>query len=131
MADLRPGDTEITMDTRTRDDATLPAALAERARGASDLRLAADVTGGIIAILLALMWGGKLGFFLLAAGGCFLGFGVWGIADRELSERGPDASSRQTRLLQLAKYVATIVGAISAALLAVGIMALLIGRVIS
>ena len=112
-------------------DADLPEFLAERARGASDLRLAADETVGLFAIVIALLWPFPVDFFAVAIGGCFLGFGVWGIADRELQERGASASPRQLRLFRFAKYGATIFGAVSAAALAVGVMAVLIGRVIS
>ena len=112
-------------------DADLPAFLAARARSASDLRLAADATVGLIAILIAVIWPYQFGFLAITAGGCFLGFGVWGIADRELLERGESAPPRQVRLLRATKILATVVGAASAAVLAVGIMAILIGRVIS
>ena len=102
-----------------------------RARGASDLRLAADATVGLVAVLVPTIWPVPLGFFVLVAGGCFLSFGVWGLADRELDERGALATPRQTRLLNGVKILATVVGAVSAAALMVGTMAVLIGRVIS
>lgn len=70
-------------------------------------------------------------YLALAAGGCFLGFGVWGIADRELSERGATATARTRGILRATKVLATVVGAASAAALAVMVMAFLIGRVIS
>ena len=109
----------------------LPEFLAARARGASDARLAADTTVGLIAVLVSLMWQFPLWFLVLAAGGCFLGFGVWGIADREQSERGAGATPRVRAVLRTAKILATVVGAASAAALAVALMAILIGRVIS
>ena len=112
-------------------DADLPEFLAARARGASDLRLVADTMIGLIAVFAAIVWPFPYSLFVLTAGGCLLGFGVWGIADRELAERGSSATGAQTRWLRLAKRVATAVGATSAAVLAVRFMALLIGRVIS
>lgn len=112
-------------------DSDLPEFLMARARGASDLRLAADTTVGLVAVLVTLIWPFPFGFVALTAGGCLLGFGVWGIADRELSERGSSVTPRQARLLGVVKILATVVGAVSAAALMVGTMAVLIGRVIS
>jgi hypothetical protein len=117
---------------REHDAATdLPEFLAARARGASDLRLAADTTIGLVAVLVAIIWPFPLASFVIAAGGCFLGFGVWGIADRELTERASTATPRQARLLRLVKLLATVVGAAAAAVLMIRVMAVLIGTVIS
>jgi hypothetical protein len=112
-------------------DSDLPEFLASRARAASDARLAVDTTIGLIAVLVSIVWPFPFWYFVTAAGGCFLGFGLWGIADRELSERGTNASRRVRDVLRAARVLATVVGAASAAVLAVMVMAFLIGRVIS
>lgn len=112
-------------------DSDLPEFLAARARGSSDARLAADATVGLIAVLVSLIWPFPYWYFVLCVGGCLLGFGAWGIADRELSERASTASRSQLALLRTAKILATVAGAAAAAVLAVAVMAILIGRVIS
>ena len=117
--------------TAPKGDADLPGFLAARARSASDLRLMLDAVIGLAAVLVAAIWPIPLGILVMSAGGCFLSFGVWGIADRELIERGTAATTRQARLLRVAKSLATIVGTVSAAVLMIRTMAILIGLVIS
>ena len=67
-------------------DLTLPALLAARARAASDGRLAADASAGLIAGALAAIAQPPAWPLIVAAGTCFLAYGVWGIADRALQE---------------------------------------------
>jgi hypothetical protein len=112
-------------------DSDLPTMLAEKARNSSDARLAADATGGFIVAVVSLLVPFPFWYLALAVGGCFLGFGAWGIADRELRERAAGASRGLVRTLRIVKVLATIVGAVSAAVLAIMILGVAIGRVIS
>jgi hypothetical protein len=114
-----------------RPDASLPEFLAARARHASDARLALDASGGFVFVLLAVLWRGPGWHLVLGAAACFLAFGVWGIADRELGERAGAGPSRILQLLHLARLIAVAIGVVGFALLLVSAMAVALGRMIS
>lgn len=118
--------------TRTEtNDADLPGFLRARARAASDTRLVADAVVGFIAAITCAIWQFPSWHLGLAASACFFAFGVWGIAERELTDREASAPPRLVRVLHFVQNAAAIAGAVAAAGLAIGVMAILIGRVIS
>jgi hypothetical protein len=119
------------IDSIPRPDASLPELLAARARHASDGRLALDATGGFIFVLLAALWRGPGWHLILSIAACFLAFGVWGIADRELGERSGSASRSALQLLRGARVIAIVVGALAFATLMVSALAIALGRMIS
>ncbi len=115
------------------DQRTLPALLAERARRASDARLALDVGGGVLAATAAL-WLRPPGWALLVAAAlCFAAFGGWGIADRAVRERPADAhaSSRALLALRAARATAAVLGALAGLALALLLFTLALGTWIS
>ena len=127
------------IDTAPRQDASLPDLLAARARHASDARLALDAAGGLFAVIAAVWWHGPAWVVIASAAGCFLAFGLWGIADRELGERGaasgaaggPAAGGATLALLRAARALAVAIGTLSVvALLLVG-LGIALGRMIS
>jgi hypothetical protein len=103
--------------------------LARRARRASDARLIIDAVIGFAVAVAALLAQGPVWYLFTSAGICFLSFGAWGIADRELGER--DGRSPLVRLLSVARTLSAIVGFIAAAALLIGALGVAIGRVIS
>lgn len=119
------------IDSIPRPDANLPEFLAGRARHASDARLALDAIGGFVLSLVALLWRGPDWHLVLCIALCFLAFGVWGIADRELGERLGSGSQGIVRFLQVARVVATAIGSLAAAILLVLALGIALGRMIS
>jgi len=112
------------------DQRTLPALLADRARRASDARLALDVAGGILAATAAL-WIRPPGWaVLVAAALCFVAFGAWGIADRALRER-PTEAETSNRALRGARATAAVIGTLAALALALLLFTLALGTWIS
>lgn len=111
------------------DRGSLPELLADRARRASDRRLALDAALGLtvaaaIAVLRPPLW-----LPLAALGFCLGAFGLWGILDRELVEA--TVGSRQARAITFARAVVAIVGVTFAVLFAVSFFFGLLGRWIS
>ena len=119
------------IDTIPRPDAGLTEFLAARARHASDTRLAADAIGGLLVAVSAAVLQFPVWFIVTAAASCFFAFGIWGIADRELGERGDSASRALRATLRAAEVIAAIVGTVSFAGLLLSLMALALGRIIS
>jgi hypothetical protein len=76
----------VTATSQPHDD--LFHALAARARATSDGRLALAVIGGFATTLCMAVW--RPSGWLIVGGItlCIASFGAWGIADRELAERG-------------------------------------------
>ena len=108
---------------------TLGQLLSARARGASDLRLAIDVAVGVVIAVAVAVWQPPAWPVILAAGLCFGAFGAWGIADRELRERGEAATS--VRWLRVVRQAAALLGVLAAVALLVGVLALALGTWIS
>ena len=119
------------IDTVPRPDANLPELLAARARHASDTRLALDAVLGTLVAVGAVFWRGPGWYFLASLASCFVAFGFWGIADRELGERASSGSRRTLALLRIARIVVGAVGAIAAVTAMLTALALALGRMIS
>lgn len=104
------------VDSASRNDASLPDVLATRARNASDGRLVLDVVGGLVVAIALALWRPAAWLIPFGISVCFLCFGVWGIADRELGER--PATERQALLgaLRVARGSAALIGGAAAVL---------------
>jgi len=124
------------IETIPRSNASLPELLAQRARHASDGRLAFDVGGGILMATIAAILTPPGWLQLLSAGLTFASFGAWGICDRMLSERSlPGASEpgrdAHGRWLRAARLAAAALGAGAAVVLLFSVFALMLGTWIS
>ena len=108
---------------------SLPEFLAERARASSDLRLAVDAIAGLVVVTTFSFWRVPAWYLLVAIGACFLFYGTWAIAGRELAEG--TATPRTRMLLKALSTISAVVGFGAAAFLALAVVAKLIGRVIS
>lgn len=115
------------VNTALRPDASLREVLAARARTASDKRLVADVLGGLLVAAVALIWR-PFGWFLFSSAAvCFAAFGVWGVADRELTESAHQWGGAGTRVWKLLRICAAVAGALAVAALLWGFLALGLG----
>ena len=119
----------VALDLDRNPEISLTEFLARRARTASDARLAVDAVVGFVVAVASLLAQGPGWYLFTSAGICFLSFGAWGIADRELSER--EGSSWVLRGLAVARVASAIVGFAAAAFLVFGALGVAIGRVIS
>jgi hypothetical protein len=126
----------MTTDSTLRSDATLPELLVARAHRASDLRLAADVAGGVLVAAAALFWRPRGWVVPLGAALCFAAFGLWGIADRALGAPPPattfgarEPASRDA--LRALRALAVVLGTLAALVLVGGIVAVALGTIIS
>lgn len=119
----------MTSESLSDRERTLGALLAARARATSDGRLVLDAAAGVMVSVTAALWRPAAWPLLLAAAGCFLAFGTWGIADRSLA--GREHATRAARLLRITKGAAAVLGAIAAVVLLVGALGLGLGRLIS
>jgi len=102
------------VDSASRNDASLLDVLAARARGASDGRLVLDVIGGLVVGIVFVLWRPTAWLIPFGISLCFLCFGVWGIADRELGERAGKAGESLNAALRVARRVAGFVGGAAA-----------------
>lgn len=85
--------------------------LSDRARHASDTRLALDAAGGVVIALAAVLWRPSEWVLLVGLALCFAAYGGWGMADRELGERTTTrASASSLRLVRALRWVAAIIG---------------------
>ncbi|HET9424489.1 MAG TPA: hypothetical protein VFO55_03885 [Gemmatimonadaceae bacterium] len=120
----------VAVESNQKAEISLGEFLARRARGASDARLAVDAVVGFAVAIAALLAQGPGWYLFASAGICFLSFGVWGIADRELGE--PSAGTRGMRLLlSVARVAAAIIGFTAFAVLVVRALGVALGRIIS
>jgi hypothetical protein len=117
----------VAVDLDRNPEISLTAFLARRARTSSDAHLIVDAVIGFVVALAALLAQGPVWYLFTSAGICFLSFGGWGIADREIAERGDNA--RIVRLLRVARFATAIIGFIAAAALVVGTLGVAIGTV--
>lgn len=110
------------------DQGTLPALLAERARQATDGRLALDVAAGVS--LSAALLAFRPSFWIpLSALALALGaFGAWGIIDRELAEA---STTRRQSLLRTLRFSVALIGSIAAATAGLTFFFATLGRIIS
>ena len=119
----------VAVDLDRTPEISLTDFLARRARAASDARLIVDAVVGFVVAVAALLAQGPVWYLFSSAGICFLSFGAWGIADRELGER--QAASVTTRWLQFARFSSAIIGFTAAGVFLVRALGVAIGRVIS
>jgi hypothetical protein len=117
-------------ESRAESDLSLTEFLSSRARHSSDARLALDVAGGFVVAVAAALWHGPGWRLITPAAVCFLAYGAWGIADRELLE-GVAAAPRRLTLLRVARIVAAIAGIVAAIALVLIGMAVALGTIIS
>lgn len=119
----------VALDLDRNPEISLAAFLARRARTSTDARLILDAVIGFVVATASLLAHGPIWHLFTSAGICFLSFGAWGIADRELGERA--AGSIAARLLIAARLASAVIGFIAAAALVTGALGVAIGRVIS
>ncbi|MGK2934693.1 MAG: hypothetical protein ACSLFE_05550 [Gemmatimonadaceae bacterium] len=110
---------------------SLPRFLAQRARSASDGRLAIDAAAGLIVVAAAVVVASPVNVILAALGACFLAFGLWGITDREIGERRGTIGPIGGALLVAARAVAAAIGVIGGLGLVFGGLAVALGTWIS
>ena len=104
--------------------------LSDRAHRASDARLALDVSLGVVGAVVAIVrrpWAWPV---LLGAALCFLAFGGWAIADRELTERRGEHGA-MARTLRVVRMLCAAVGALAGAEMLLAITGMALGTIIS
>ena len=108
----------------------LPELLKGWARDASDDWLLFDVAAAALAITGVLFWRPWGWRAMIAAAVCVAAFGAWGLADRELFERGA-AAGTLPKLLRAGRVVAEVVGWLGLITLVFSVLGLAIGTWIS
>ncbi|HLB10865.1 MAG TPA: hypothetical protein VK617_15100 [Gemmatimonadaceae bacterium] len=109
---------------------SLFAILAARARVASDATLAAfTAIGGVAAVALIAVRPRWWMYALLpvVAGA----FGLWGILERGISERGANRSARYDRVIAAMQWLAVAIGTVAAIVTAFAVLGILLGPFIS
>lgn len=119
-----------TLESPRSPETSLADFLVERARAASDTRLLIDTIGGLLVAVTFGIWQIPAWYLLSAIGACFLFYGVWAIARRELEELRADAPRRRM-ILQALSIIGAVGGFAAVAFLMLAVLARLIGRVIS
>jgi hypothetical protein len=109
---------------------SLFAMLAMRARRASDAMLAAlTAVGGVTVVaLLAIRPRWWMYALLPEAAGAF---GLWGILERALAERGAERSARYARAIGAAQWLAVATGMVAAIVTAFAVLGILLGPFIN
>src|SRR3954465_3908625 len=115
-------------ESRPDSDLSLLEFLSARARHASDARLALDVACGLVVALGAVLRRGPAWHVITSAAVCFLAYGAWGIADRELTERVA-MTSNPPAALRAGKTAAAVVGAIACASFVMTALFFLLGTI--
>lgn len=115
-------------DIPVRADPTLAEWLAVRAHTATVRRLALDLAGGTLAIVVGTLWRPRGWPAVVAAGACFVAYGAWAFAERRLTGGGEERFAREDggRALtwRVLRSAAAVVGGAAALLL---VFALLFG----
>jgi hypothetical protein len=119
----------VAVHTDRNPNVTLLEFLARRARGAADAHLMVDAVVGFVVAIAALLAQSTAWHLFASAGICFLSFGCWGLADRELAQRGH--AGRAASWLAAGRVATAIAGFTAFAILVVGALGIAIGRVIS
>jgi hypothetical protein len=119
------------MNPALRPDASLSEFLAARARAASDGRLVVDVIVGCCGALAVSAWRPIGWLALLGISLCLAAFGGWGIADRELRERGDAPRARVVRMLAILRIALAAVGVLAAIATMVTVLGIMLGTWIS
>lgn len=117
-------------DSVSGEPQSLYSILAIRAREASDVMLAAlTAIGGLWTVALAATrprwW--MYALLPLVAGA----FGVWGILERAMAERGAERTARYERTVRAVQIIAIAVGSIAALVTAFAVLGFLMGPFIS
>lgn len=115
----------------SRDAVGLADFLTDRARRASDGRLVLDGAAGLVGFAVSVIVRPPGWIVLCAVGLCFVSFGSWGIADRELQERGSKASLLVRGPLRALRVLALLLGTLGALAAIYGAVALTLGTWIS
>jgi hypothetical protein len=119
------------MNPALRPDASLAEYLAARARASTDGRLVADVIAGACVVIAVAAWRPTGWLCLIGAAACFVAFGAWGIADRELGERADTPRGAMRSVLVVVRTLALGLGVLAAALALFAALALTLGTWIS
>lgn len=101
-----------------------------RARASSDSRLAANAIGGMALVLTFSIWRIPAWYALVAIGACFLAYGIWAIANRELVEARTASRAGKAALRTLA-FIAATCGVGAGIFLLMVVLARTLGRIIS
>src|ERR1041385_6335257 len=109
---------------------SLPELLSRRARRLSDRRLAIDAGAGLVVAAATAIWQPPGWIPLLGAALAVSGLGVWGILDRELTERVTQHPDRGGAL-RVGRGLAALVSAGGALLLLLSLLAVALGTWIS
>jgi hypothetical protein len=96
------------------DEHTLSTFLVSRARSASDIRLAGDAGGGLIAAVAIALLRPPLWPVLLAIAITFAAYGTWAILDRELTGEDVARAAARRRLLETSRAVTAVLGVAAA-----------------
>jgi hypothetical protein len=118
----------MTSDVSDKEE-TLGEFLASQARAASDTRLAGDVIAAVLTAIVIAFWRGPIWDVRIGIAICFLSFGVWGLADRDLERRSNPR--RMFGFLNMTRLVAATVGFVAAAYVMLSLLGRAIGPVIS
>lgn len=121
---------ETVSDAEQQREETLGEFLAGRARAASEVRLVGDAAFSVLAAVAVGVWRGPLWDARIAIALCFVAFGIWGIADRDLARRD-GATKRELLFPRVTRIGAAILGFGAAAYLMMALLGRAIGRVIS
>lgn len=105
--------------------------LTQRARGASDQRLAIDAGAGFLVSLSVVLWRGPYWFLLACAAVAVGAYGMWGITDRELAELTAERHRAMHTVLRVARASAAVLAALAILSLIFGVPAALLGTWIS
>lgn len=119
----------VAADTNRNPEISLGDFLARRARDSTGARLIVDAVTGFVVAVAALLAQGPIWYLFASAGICFLSFGAWGIADRELNGRTVGVPA--TRGLIVARIASAIVGYVAVVFLVLGALGVALGRIIS
>ena len=109
---------------------TLGEFLASRARDATESRLAGDVIAAVLTGIAIAFWRGPFWDIRIGIALCFLAYGMWGIADRDLGRAQPRRRA-MSEFLKLTRLVAATIGFSAAAYVVMSLLGRAIGRVIS
>src|SRR2546423_5789681 len=101
------------MTTPAREhEETLGEFLASRARRATETRLAGDAIAAMLTGAAIALWRGPAWDLRISLAACFLAFGIWGIADRDLQRQ---TASHGMKLFLRATRVAAAASGFAAA----------------
>ena len=112
---------------------SLPAALAARARAASDGRLALDVLVGLVAAISLAVWRPMAWPIGLSVGVALASFGTWGIAEREIQDRLRNAhmAGPAVRVFRAAQALSIVVGTLAVLTAGFALVGMALGTIIS